>query len=78
VVRFRKKRELKVLLLETGYGWTAHFLERLDAKYKFLGWKTDMKQKPSDYFRRQCWISFDLDETTLPGFTMTYSHLKVV
>jgi predicted TIM-barrel fold metal-dependent hydrolase len=58
---------LKVLLLETGGGWIAHFLERLDAKYKHLGWKTDMKQKPSDYFRRQCWISFDPDETTLPA-----------
>jgi predicted TIM-barrel fold metal-dependent hydrolase len=59
--------QLKVLLLETGCGWIAHFLERLDAKYKFLGWKTDMKQKPSEYFCRQRWISFDPDETTIPA-----------
>jgi predicted TIM-barrel fold metal-dependent hydrolase len=24
-----------------------------------------MKMKPSEYFRRQCWISFDPDESTL-------------
>jgi len=64
---FDRFPKLKVLLLETGCGWIAHFLERLDAKYKFLGWKTDMKQKPSEYFRRQCWISFDPDETTIPA-----------
>jgi predicted TIM-barrel fold metal-dependent hydrolase len=58
---------LRVLLLETGGGWIAHFLERLDAKHKLLGWKTDMKHKPSEYFRRQCWISFDPDETTIPA-----------
>jgi uncharacterized protein len=64
---FDRFPRLKVLLLETGCGWIAHFLERLDAKHKFLGWKTDMKHKPSEYFRRQCWISADPDETTLPA-----------
>jgi hypothetical protein len=24
-----------------------------------------MKERPSDYFRRQCWIAYDADETTL-------------
>ena len=64
---FDRFPQLKVLLLETGGGWIAHFLERLDTKHKLLGWKTDMKQKPSEYFHRQCWISFDPDETTLPA-----------
>ncbi len=26
-----------------------------------------LKEKPSDVFKRQCWISADPDETTLPG-----------
>ena len=25
----------------------------------------DLKMEPSEYFRRQCWISFDADESTL-------------
>jgi hypothetical protein len=34
---FDRFARLKVFLLETGCGWIAHFLERLDAKHKFLG-----------------------------------------
>jgi uncharacterized protein len=64
---FDRFPKLKVLLLETGAGWIAHFLQRLDNKYKHLGWKTDMQDKPSNYFRHQCWISLDPDETTIPA-----------
>jgi len=64
---FDRFPQLKVLLLETGGGWIAHFLERLDAKHKLLSWKTGLKHYPSEYFRRQCWISFDPDETTIPA-----------
>jgi uncharacterized protein len=64
---FDRFPQLKVLLLETGGGWIAHFLERLDAKHKLLSWKTGLKHSPSEYFRRQCWISFDPDETTIPA-----------
>jgi predicted TIM-barrel fold metal-dependent hydrolase len=64
---FDRFPQLKVLLLETGGGWIAHFLERLDAKHKLLSWKTGLQHYPSEYFRRQCWISFDPDETTIPA-----------
>jgi len=64
---FDRFPQLKVLLLETGGGWIAHFLERMDAKHKLLSWKTGLKHYPSEYFRRQCWISFDPDETTIPA-----------
>ncbi len=64
---FDRFPQLKVLLLETGGGWIAHFLERLDAKHKLLSWKTGLKHYPSEYFRRQCWISFDPHETTIPA-----------
>jgi predicted TIM-barrel fold metal-dependent hydrolase len=64
---FDRFPRLKVLLLETGGGWIAHFLERMDAKHKLLSWKTGLKHYPSEYFKRQCWISFDPDETTIPA-----------
>jgi len=42
------------------------WLERLDHHYKiFYADVPQMRMKPSEYFRRQCWISFDPDETTL-------------
>lgn len=68
--------QLKVLLLETGGGWIAHFLERLDGKHKLLSWKTGLKHPPSEYFRRQCWISFDPDETTIPDMVKRYGADK--
>lgn len=57
---------LKVIFLETGGGWIAHWLERLDHHYKVLPFQAPwLKRKPSEYFKRQCFISFDPDEATL-------------
>ena len=40
----------------------------MDAAYDSpLGRSVPLKDKPSDYFRRQCWISGDPDERSLAG-----------
>lgn len=57
---------LKVAILETGGGWIAHWLERLDGKYRLLRAYTPLSLKPSEYFQRQCWISVEPDEETTP------------
>jgi predicted TIM-barrel fold metal-dependent hydrolase len=67
---------LRIVLLETGAGWIAHLLERMDAKYNKLGFLTGLKHLPSEYFKRQCWISFDPDETTLPALVQRYGAEK--
>jgi uncharacterized protein len=58
---------LRVSFLEAGSGWILYWLDRLDGHYEKMGklvpW---MKAKPSEYFRRQCWIAYDADESTLP------------
>ena len=43
------------------------YLERLNHRFEHLGHTLPdrIKMKPSDYFRRQCWISFDPEEATL-------------
>jgi predicted TIM-barrel fold metal-dependent hydrolase len=60
--------ELRVVVLESGASWIGYWLDRMDAVYgspqgqvirQVLG------EKPSFYFRRQCWISGDPDEQTL-------------
>jgi len=57
---------LKVIFLEANGGWIVPFLERLDHHYEIFQWEVpQMKTKPSEYFKRQCWISFDPDESTL-------------
>lgn len=57
---------LKLVFLEANGGWLVPWLERLDHHARIFSWDVPwLKQLPSDYFRRQGWISFDADESTL-------------
>ena len=60
---------LRVAFLEAGCGWLPYWLWRLDElEYKNLAWevKDNVKMKPSEYFRRQCFISVEPDEPYIP------------
>ena len=53
--------------LEANGGWIVTWLERLDHHVEHFSWDAPyLKLAPSEYFRRQCWISFDPDESALP------------
>jgi uncharacterized protein len=59
----------KFIFLEANGGWLVPWLERLDHHARKFSWDVpDLTLLPSEYFRRQCWISFDPDEAML-GFT---------
>jgi predicted TIM-barrel fold metal-dependent hydrolase len=56
----------KFIFLEANGGWLVPWLERLDHHTRKFSWDVPwLKMLPSEYFRRQCWISFDPDETML-------------
>jgi uncharacterized protein len=57
---------LRYVVLEAGCGWLPGWLERADGKYELFGFMTEMKRKPSATFRRNCWISSDVDECEIP------------
>jgi predicted TIM-barrel fold metal-dependent hydrolase len=58
--------KLVVLFLEANGGWIVPWLERLDHHYEVFTWDVPwLRMKPSEYFRRQGYISFDPDESTL-------------
>ena len=58
---------LRFVFLEAGGGWAPYWIERLDHQVsRFGGYAPEMKLLPSEYFARQCWISFEVDEHTLP------------
>jgi len=58
--------DLRVLFLEANGGWIVPWLERLDHHYEVYPWDVPwLREPPSAIFRRQCWISFDPDESTL-------------
>ena len=64
---FDRFPKVKVVVLESGAGWIGHMLDRMDAAYKTaLGRSVPLKEVPSYYFQRQCWISADPDERALP------------
>jgi predicted TIM-barrel fold metal-dependent hydrolase len=65
---FDKFPKLKLVLLEAGAGWISYWLDRLDAVYATtMGNTVPLKEKPSSYFQRNCWISADPDERALPA-----------
>lgn len=57
---------LKLGILEAGAGWIGSFLDRADAVAETpTGMMVGLKRKPSEYFRDQCFISGDPDESAL-------------
>ena len=64
---FERFPRLKYVILESGAGWVAHWLERLDGKYKIGGMFSPLKESPSFYFKRQCFVSVEPDEKTIPA-----------
>ena len=63
--------KLRVACLEAGGGWLPYFLWRFDEQYEQLGAieAPSLKMKPSDYFRRQCWISVEPKEPHIKVLT---------
>jgi predicted TIM-barrel fold metal-dependent hydrolase len=59
---------LRLVFLESGGGWAPFWVERLDEQAEtFGGFCPEMRLRPSEYFARQCWISYEVDEATLPA-----------
>jgi predicted TIM-barrel fold metal-dependent hydrolase len=59
---------LRVVFLESGCGWIAHWLERLDEHMTSWSFASaPLPLAPSEYFRRQCFITAEPGERTLPA-----------
>jgi hypothetical protein len=58
---------LRLGVLEVGCGWIGSFLDRMDAAFETISAKgVPLSMPPSEYFRRQCFISGDPDERAAP------------
>jgi uncharacterized protein len=59
---------LRLGVLESGAGWLGSLLDRMESLQgeTILKHTLDIKLRASDYFRRQCFISCDPDETAAP------------
>jgi predicted TIM-barrel fold metal-dependent hydrolase len=58
---------LRLAFLEASGGWLVAILERLDHRFEHLGQTLPVRlgAAPSEYFKRQLWISFDPDEAAI-------------
>ena len=57
---------MRVGFLESGGGWVAPWLDRMDRHFDDQGFNdSGLKTRPSELFRRNCWISFEPVEGSL-------------
>lgn len=63
---FDRHPDLRVLVLECGGGWIAHWMDRFDEFLEAYEWALPerLRLTPGEYFRRNCVISFDPGERT--------------
>jgi len=56
--------KLRVALLEGNCSWAPWLFHRLDEHYEWIGWHEapELTRKPSEYFRRNCFLSIEADE----------------
>ncbi|HUY22766.1 MAG TPA: amidohydrolase family protein [Acidimicrobiales bacterium] len=70
---------LRVVFLESGGGWVPFWLDRLDEQAgSFGGFCPDLRMAPSEYFARQCWVSYEVDERTLPALAPAIGERRIV
>jgi predicted TIM-barrel fold metal-dependent hydrolase len=67
---FEKYPRLKCAVLEAGSNWITAWLDRMDHKAEVMHAFTPMKLLPSEYFRRQCLISAEPDESITAAVAM--------
>ena len=60
---FEAYPRLKCAVLEAGSNWSTAWLDRLDHKFEVRRQFSTLKLLPSEYFKRQCLISAEPDES---------------
>ncbi len=53
--------DLKVVIAESGIGWIPYILEHMDLEWEDQFKDLSLKMKPSDYWYRQCYATFQSD-----------------
>jgi predicted TIM-barrel fold metal-dependent hydrolase len=71
--------DLRFAFLEAGGAWAPYWMWRLDEQvHGFGGFCPEMRLLPSEYFARQCWVSFEIDEPTLPALVPHIGEDRIV
>jgi predicted TIM-barrel fold metal-dependent hydrolase len=59
---------LRILFAEAGCSWLPYWLDRMDAhfEHRILGKQFPIRMKPSEYFGRQCFVTCEPEDHTVP------------
>jgi predicted TIM-barrel fold metal-dependent hydrolase len=73
---FERFPGLKIVVTEAGAGWIGHWMDRLDSVFEgtFMRSQIPLAEKPSVYFRRQCFVSIDPGENILSGLINHFGY----
>jgi predicted TIM-barrel fold metal-dependent hydrolase len=52
---------LRMVIGESGIGWIPYILDHMDLEWEDQFKDLDLKMKPSDYWRRQCYATYQSD-----------------
>ena len=71
--------KVRFAFLESGGGWMAAWLDRMDRHFEESKvWGPPVHTKPSEIFRRQCWISFEPIEGTIASMAEYLGPNKIL
>ena len=62
---FDRFPDLKVVVVESGAGWAAYLMDRLDEKYEHFSWTRPLAMRPSEYIRRNVYFVAEPAERTI-------------
>ena len=72
--------DLRVGLLEGNCGWAPWLFNRLDEHWEWMGDREapDLEKPPSEFFRSNCFVSVEADETPVQYYVAEYGDDNVV
>ena len=77
---FHRHPKLKIVSAESEFGWWPFFAQACDDSWeRQRHWsKSELTEKPSEYFRRQCFVAAFTDDTMIPEVYAAYPESVVV
>jgi uncharacterized protein len=69
---------IRFAFFEGGGGWVAGWLDRMDRHFQKVFYNGSLTEKPSNIFKRQCWIAFDPAEAALPHIASYIGHDRIL
>jgi predicted TIM-barrel fold metal-dependent hydrolase len=71
--------KLRIAFLESGGGWIAPWLDRMDRHFDDKGFNDSApKTRPSELFQRNCWISFEPVEGSIAALAEYIGPHKIM